>query len=73
MAHNLYNTVDPGGIPNLSSTIGGPKHLDLNFGKSVRSINQSYNLSDKAEGITRLRLDARELTHSRLCLRPVVE
>lgn len=48
----LKSTVDPGGIPSRSSTIGGPKHLELSPSMSVGHVDQSGLLLHKAEGIT---------------------
>jgi hypothetical protein len=47
-SYNLNRTVDPGGIPSLSSTIGGPKHLELGL-RSASQLHQSNASADKAE------------------------
>jgi hypothetical protein len=72
-AHNLNKTLDPGEMPSLVFTIGGPKHCDLRFkSQCVRLTNQISSL-DRAELIAIALLDLNGITHSRLCRRPVVE
>lgn len=66
----MKSTVDPGGIPNASCTIGGPKHLELSQWMSVDHPGQCGALSHKAEGS--LSSETR-LTHIRLCFNPVDE